>query len=270
MSRKKVISREYKLVLNTENFSGNEAESGKKIEKFWRNLEEVYPGKLKFGKKTGKIKSNREIRFFDTVNALLDSHHYIFRERKDINNNQREVTLKFRHADRYISQDRDIRARGPNSETKFEEDIKAPFNVLYSFSTTKTINDNDVYKKLKHIKKHYPGFSLTDQEDNDEEKLVQVNEHLVRETVIAGPSIQLLDKPLTEAECALIIWYQGNSLSPNPVIIEFSFRYGDRKGRYSATLAKAAHDFFHTVQNQMKHWLGDANSTKTGFIYANK
>jgi hypothetical protein len=270
MRRKKVISREYKLVLRTENFSGDEAETRKKTEQFWKDLANTLPGKLKFGRKTGRVRSQREIRFFDTANASLDNHHYIFRERKDLASNEKEITLKFRHADRYVSQDRTMRASGKNIDTKFEEDIKAPFTVLYSFSTTKAVGDKAVYKKLKHIKKHYPGFTLAEDGDADEENLTQVNDLLVREIVIGGPAIKILDEPLTEAECALIIWYDTRSLSPDPVIIEFSFRYGNKKGRYSSALGRSAFDFFRHIQHHMKLWLGEANSTKTGFIYANK
>src|SRR5207249_902896 len=87
------------------------------------------------------IEKQKTVSFYDTGGRHLHSNNYLFRERVDVDAEEREVTLKFRHPDRYVSQDRDMAAARPEvGVTKFEEDIKLPFTTLYSFSTTQPIS----------------------------------------------------------------------------------------------------------------------------------
>ena len=46
------------------------------------------------------------------------------------------MTLKFRHPDRYVAESPSDEGRNIDTKAKFEEDIKAPFVSLYSFSTS--------------------------------------------------------------------------------------------------------------------------------------
>ena len=84
-----------------------------------------------------EVKAHRRIRFFDTAEGGLNGQRYIFRERIDVESDEREVTLKYRHADRYVAQDRDMDAQDEgDAESKFEEDVKPPFVSVFSYSTT--------------------------------------------------------------------------------------------------------------------------------------
>src|SRR5690349_10137155 len=108
MNREKVISREYKLVLKAENFTGAENSLLKKAHSFWTNCKKVIKPVTSLTEgDLNKIAAQREIRFYDTPDLALHGMDYIFRERKNLLKDEKEVTLKFRHPDRYISQDRD-------------------------------------------------------------------------------------------------------------------------------------------------------------------
>src|SRR5688572_4241081 len=155
MNRQRVISREYKIVLKPENFSGNESGLKEKAHSFWADFQKIIKALINVTRgNLDVINKKREIRFYDTRDFILHKGNYIFRERKNFSDDKREVTLKFRHPDRYVSQNRDMRSRKKvKADTKFEEDIKAPFLTLYSFSTTLPITGKEELKKLKHIAK---------------------------------------------------------------------------------------------------------------------
>jgi hypothetical protein len=67
--------------------------------------------------------------------------------RERLADGKREITLKFRHPDRYLASDRDVRAARPKrAETKLEEDIKptfgsTPFTSLFSLSITQRVRN---------------------------------------------------------------------------------------------------------------------------------
>jgi hypothetical protein len=71
-------------------------------------------------------------RVYNTKDLLLHAKDYIFHERKSLTDGGQEVTLKFRHPDRYVSQDRGMKPKiSRNKKVKFEEDIKATFVNIY-------------------------------------------------------------------------------------------------------------------------------------------
>lgn len=180
------------------------------------------------------------------------------------------MTLKFRHPDRYVSQDRKMEPeRGTKIKSKFEEDIKSPFLKLYSFSTTQGVMQKDEIRKLKHILRLYPGLSRQIDKKLKEEKIFLVNNLEIQEIVITGAAINIDNDPFVNAECALIIWYDSKVSGTDPVIVEFSFRYGNKKESYTRKAAQNAFDVFMLFQANMKPWIGN-NSTKTGFVYENK
>lgn len=272
MKREKVISREYKLVLKAENFAGAENNLAKKAHVFWSTCKKILKPVIKvINGDLDKMSIQREIRFYDTCNLSLHSIDYVFRERKNLLDDEKEVTLKFRHPDRYISQDRDMLPRKiGKGETKFEEDIKAPFLKLYSFSSSQPIADDQVFTKLKHIVKLYPGLASELKEDTEEEKIFLVNELSIQEVVITGAELIICDNPRVKAECALIFWYDSKVFEADPIIVEFSFRYGNKKEKYSREAAQKFFDLFMLIQEGMKSWIDSKNATKTGFVYDNK
>lgn len=83
MKKEKVISREYKIVLKSENFSGDESELRIKARNFWSTFESILKPTIKHSTgKLDKVERKREIKFYDTSDFLLQKQNYIFRERK--------------------------------------------------------------------------------------------------------------------------------------------------------------------------------------------
>lgn len=268
MSGQKIISREYKLVLQKLHFAGNGSEPVKKANEFLEALRKNCNLVIK-GKNFSATKK-RQIRFYDTSDFALNARGYIVRLREYSSSNERELTLKFRHPDRFVSEQRDMSCdKKRNAETKFEEDIKAPFISLYSFSTTQTIGQNKKSKSVQHLIRLYPGLSGEIGKEDREKDLTLVNGQFIDETVITGPAIRLSSDPAIAAECALILWQQKNENPSAPAIVEFSFRYGDKKQRYGRDVAQKAFEIFTGIQKNMKEWIEKEGMTKTGFVYDN-
>ena len=148
----KVVAREYKVMLRAEQFAGDESKLLDAANEFWEAFTQaINPLDLKTDGSLKEITDRRIIDFYDTDTPhLLYGNDYIFRVRRDTSTDEREITLKFRHLDRYIAQDRDMDAREASQEKKFEEDIKSPFTVLYSFSTTQALAATKHLNTLNH------------------------------------------------------------------------------------------------------------------------
>jgi hypothetical protein len=101
MTRQAVGSREYKVMLLSERFAGSEPEARRAVDDFWTDAGQALadldiPTEGAFD----IVKGRRQIRFLDTAGRQLNGRHYIFRERVDVESDEREMTLKYRHADR--------------------------------------------------------------------------------------------------------------------------------------------------------------------------
>ncbi|MEH1966294.1 hypothetical protein [Nostoc sp.] len=263
MMSEKVVSREYKVLLKKNLFTGSEQELLQAAKNFWHafsqainNIVSEVNGDLE------EIADQRIIRFYDTTEYILYKNDYIFRERLDVNNDRREVTLKFRNRDRYISQDRNMN-RG---EAKFEEDIKTPFEVLYSFSDTQIISTDKKLNQIQDAAQLYP--DLTEKvsllKGEDEIRTIGVT---IREIVIKGAKFQIRNQPKLDSKCALIIWYDNNYDPEKPVAVEFSFKYGDVNEIYSRKVAQRAYDVFQILQKILTYWVDLDSDTKTAYIY---
>jgi hypothetical protein len=139
MERRTVMSREYKVMLRPNRFRGNEETLLEAARVLWHDFSTTVK-KRKTVVDTGgdltRIATRRLITFYDTRDRILNEARYIFRERRGLDGSDRDITLKFRHPDRYVAQDRNMDASASTeARTKFEEDITAPFLSLYSFST---------------------------------------------------------------------------------------------------------------------------------------
>src|SRR6185436_4232847 len=177
MSNEKITSREYKLVLAIEKFAGDEKEMLNKADIFWQALQKTALQVIKAADGNfDAIRPAREIRFYDTEDSLLNSKKYIFRERICPADNTRELTLKFRHHDRYISQDRDMRP-GINGKVKikFEEDIKAPFEKLHSFSGSVEKFSQRKIENINDVIKIFPGLDSSLRKDAGDKSIHLVN-----------------------------------------------------------------------------------------------
>ena len=276
MRKEAVTSREYKVMLRENRFTGDEAQLLKAAGEFRRDLKKAVKAiVIEVDGDLARIKTRRLIRFYDTAGHHLIEGQYIFRERHEPITDEREVTLKFRHPDRYLAEDRDMDAApgagdgdGNTARTKFEEDIKAPFASLYSFSTTLHIPRNKELNKLKDVARMFPGIVNRLNGFPDGKALVVVDGFTARELVIVGASLQLAKTPNVAAECGLIVWYDHARSDKKPVVVEFSFRYGDKNENYSGGVVRRAFEAFRTLQAKLDKWVDPKKGTKTAYVYS--
>jgi len=267
MMRQNVVSREYKVMLQTDRFTGGAERLLARAKEFFADLAAAATpltlgthGEFEAGKQ-------RRIRFWDTKSQHLNELGYICRQREKMTNAEREITLKFRHRDRHVSQDRDMGAvAGVAAKTKFEEDIKKPFVSLYSFSTTADVGDERPFPRLGDVGRVFPDLRDKIRADDVDQAMVAVNDFVVREQVFEGPFVTLDRAPAGDAECAMIVWYRIDGNPENPVAVEFSYRYGDKDEAYGGAMAARAFDVFTALQD-LEHWVNPTDLTKTALVY---
>lgn len=264
-----ICSREYKLMLRAAKFAGDEGKLTASAGALWRDLAAIIvPSAVAVSGTDDIERKRRQVRFFDTRDKWLRSNDYVVRERVDLENNERELTLKFRHPDRFISQDRDMTpAEGLDADLKFEEDIKPPFQALYSFSSTVLVKQDTVLDTMEDVNKLYPGLAGAVEEFPKAEPLSVVGGFTAYERVIKGTSFQIRKNPEVCAECSLTLWYEGAD-GDTPVVAEFSFKYEDDKEGYTAKMARRAYDAFMGIQNGLGGWIDTRSMTKTAYVYA--
>ena len=267
-SRKHVTSREYKVMLLAQRFDGDEAAMRAQVGAFWKEVgQRLSELNIPVEGEFSEVKARRLIRFFDTEEHQLNADQYIVREREDVETGEREVTLKFRHPDRYIAADRQMDpADAEDYKTKFEEDVKPPFTSVYSFSTTQPLKSGAVLQQVRDVADLFPGLN----DDLDElpvaQSLVLVSDFVGHEIVLEGASILLGNKDIA-SECAVVVWYDQGAQDTTPVVAEFSFKYGDELEDYRGTIARDAYAVLGMLQSSLTDWVDPNPITKTAFVY---
>src|SRR6185295_7286681 len=178
-----------------------------------------------------------------------------------------EVTLKFRHPDRYVADARQMKSPHMRAIMKFEEDIKTPFVSLYGFSTRGRVGKKNVPTTLDAVSALFPDLAKRLGDVDGRLALNSVNGFTARELVITGPMLVLSAKSGVDAECALIVWYDQNGATQDPIAVEFSYRYGNTGGRYGGKVAKRAFDIFATLQTELLEWVDSDSRTKTALVF---
>ena len=263
-----IRSREYKLMLAAGRFAGDEAGVSEVAGALWRSLAGIIVPTAVAVSGTDTIeRKTRRVRFLDTADHWLRRNDYVVRERIDQADGARQVTLKFRHPDRFISQDRDMKPADRFAEDmKFEEDIKPRFQSLYSFSSSVVLDSEDVIETLKDVAKLFPGLSGAVAEMPKTAALTTVGGFTAYERVIKGTSFQIRRDPEVFAECCLTLWYEQEA-APEPILAEFSFDYENADGEYTAVMARRAYDAFIAIQEGLDDWLDVESQTKTAYVY---
>ena len=265
---KKVTSREYKVMLRRSRFKGNERRLFQAADDLWDDLSKgVRSVVVETGGRLDAISVRRFITFYDTRDHRLNAARYIVRDRRDIEGGGRDVTLKFRHFDRYIAQDRQMDAASPEAKTKFEEDIKGPFVSLYSFSTRVSLDDSPAFKRLEDVRRLFPGIASRVDGFRDDTRVGAVGGFKARELVLTGATLRVGKTPKVDAECALIVWYDAKKAATAPVAVELSYRYGDKDEEYGGGATRRAFDVFSVLQSKLGRWVDPKPRTKTAFVY---
>jgi len=264
-----IRSREYKLMLAAARFTGEEDSLSDAASILWRNLAGIIvPTAVSVSGTDNIQRKTRTVRFLDTADHWLRRNDYVVRERIDQADGVRELTLKFRHPDRFISQDRDMKPADRFAEDmKFEEDIKPRFQSLFSFSSSVALDSEDVIETLKDVAKLFPGLAQAVVDMPKTEALTAVGGFTAYERIIKGTRFQIRRDPEVFAECCLTLWYDHEA-APQPILAEFSFNYENADGEYTAVMARRAHDAFIAIQDGLGDWIDVESQTKTAYVYS--
>jgi len=267
MKTRKVVSREYKLMLQAAKFAGPEQHLLAVAHEVWEELVgAIAPFVVRADGALDTISKQRLVAFLDSQARHLCRGGYHFRLRRTLEGSRPEVTLKFRHPDRYVAEARQMKS-SIRATVKFEEDIKPPFNSLYGFSTRGRVGRKNVPGTLAAVSALFPDLPKRLGKIDGSLKLRVVNRFTARELVVTGPILTIGAKPRIEIECALIVWYKHQDTTNAPVAVEFSFRYGNPNGRYSGKAARRAYNIFETLQHSLPEWLDPTCTTKTALVF---
>lgn len=259
-----VVSREYKLLLDPNEFSySNEASN---VNNYFTQAKKAIENKIGRSVTGGlSFDTQREIRFYDTAGSCpLNNMGYSLRER--IENGSKELTLKYRGYDHYIAAFEDLSSSVTGAKTKLEDDITQKgdigFLVVASHSTTvptkRTINDFEDINTLFSGFSHHYTFS-------NSQALNVVSGLSIYERKYAGAMIDLGEY---DAELELSLWYTQRPYSGlKPALVEISFKYSDREANYTKKVVNRAASAFTGLKS-----LGQMNATstaltKTQFVY---
>lgn len=268
--KQNVVSREYKVMLKKQRFMGSQVNLLQRATEFWHDFQaSIQDIVIDTDGSLNEIEKERTIKFYDTADRRIRRGDYVFRERVDLKTDKREVTLKYRHPDRYISQDRDMAAANVDQgKTKFEEDIKLPFIKLYSFSTKQPISDDKNLNQLNDPGDLYPDFKKRLKSYQKNEPIQVVNNFTAKEVVITGADFQIRKSPKVEAECALIAWYDAAREEDQPVVVEFSFKYENKQEEYGGKACQRAYEVFGRLKDRLGDWVDPEGATKTAYVYS--
>ena len=276
----KVGSREYKVMLKTAKFTGDQQQLRKQTARFWQDFNKAIADHVfDTDGALDEIDKKRSIVFWDTADHCLRTNGYVFRERHDFSNGnddkQREVTLKFRHPDRYLAAGQDVTAAdGIEEDAKFEEDIKAPFQSIFSLSNKIPLAPEENLAKVSDILRLFPHIKEGLGGCDPETTVTPVGNYKARELVIDGSDFQLGEDPKVEAECAIVVWHDHAGGETDPEVVEFSFRYknDDDEGEfieaYATEVVRRAYAVFQILQDTMGEWVDPQSLTKTAFVYS--
>ena len=269
---RKVVSREYKVMLDPGGFS----DRGAAVETLRVGLgalagaigQIVVKGRLVEG-------LDRTIVFLDTPEDDLRRAGYLLRRR--MGGGKAEYTLKCRSEDRYFAAGADLRAvAGFEGIEKLEEDIAPPFRCRFSHSNTvippkKTdLRAGALPTSLGEVAAFFPVLETLRSEGRTlpaDSPIGVVNGIVAFERLLTGARV-LFDGDHEDggggkAPIALILWSDGEG--GRPLVAELSFRLEDEKERYPRALAGAARSFFEGIQRL--DLARPAAATKTEFVY---
>src|SRR6185503_11099156 len=209
MKTRKVVSREYKLMLQAAKFAGPEQHLLAVTHEVWEELVgAIAPFVVRADGALDTISKERLVSYLDTQARHLWTSGYVLRLRRTLEGSRPEVTLKFRHPDRYVAAARQMKSRRIRATVKFEEDIKPPFASLYGFSTSGRVGRENVPDTLDAARALFPDLAKRLGKSDGNLKLRTVSKFTAREIVITGPILTIGTKPRIEIECALIVWYK--------------------------------------------------------------
>jgi len=229
-----VGSREYKILLDTTSFSGNAATRATKVSNYWTALKNLIENDSIERDTSGSLslEKSRTVIFYDVENSCdLFNAGYIFRS---------------------------------GWESKFEEDLAAPFSSKYSYSTKQGISQSKNLNKVDDPVGLFPGL---DDENLDETlTIVKVGNLTVNEYVYKNASVDL---GALDGEFSLTLWYNETVSTTQPIVAEISFKYEDTNEGFSNNVVTRSKSLFSAMQEDstLASWNAQNSLTKTATVY---
>ncbi|WP_459554615.1 hypothetical protein [Lacunimicrobium album] len=273
-----VESREYKVMLDHLRFADRKLA----LRELWFDLQgivrrvEFTPKKEELQKQRLKkfdTLERRLICFLDTADRAFRKNDLILRQRRVVEKEEgrlelksTEYTLKSRHADRYYVSGRKLKKGSDqkgNDDSKFEEDIGAPYRSLFTYSVT-IQGKEKCPEKLQNAERLFPilgDLKINGIKCPGETSVEIVGNTRHHERIYKGPEFKLSEK--VSATLAVILW--STEWKTRPTAAELSFRYGDKNEQYSGDVALNAYQLFAALQTL--DWCQPDSPTKTQFAY---
>ncbi len=266
-----IMSREYKLMLNTERFRDRKAGA----DLFWKLLaflvenqgNEVIPDNADPDK---DAEQRRTTWYLDTSGFELQRANVILRVREELDAKKRyKVTLKYRAPDRYTAAGCDVSCTQEvkDGDMKFEEDVAPPFASKFSNSVSFKTNDLPRLKTIADLVDLFPGLQQTGLTTTMPLAVVngfQAHEglhYLGKLRLDKLPTARGAGLPDFVVKVALNHWYLRADENDYPLVTEFSFGC-------DATTTDAKADrlaqFLHLLVPQQAQIQGDDDLARRG------
>ncbi|GAA5506169.1 hypothetical protein [Novipirellula caenicola] len=257
-----VTSREYKAMLDPCLFN-NTRDGFEEIRQDLQRLAKRLDAKV--SKRFDRF-DQRKIRFLDTPDFSFRHNQLVLRHRQEKGSSgDGEFTLKCRSSDRYLAAGVDLRpANKLEGESKFEEDIAAPFASRFSRSVTIPSRGGDLPDTVAEASRLFPVLGKLPRDGRrlpGKTPVFNVHGFVAHEQVRKGLKLRLSDD--VDGSVAVILW--SHAAKSRILCAEFSFRYGDKKEKYSTVAAQTAYDLFTAIQKL--DWCQPNGVTKTQFAY---
>jgi hypothetical protein len=264
-----VTYREYKLLLRSEHFV-----KPAHFHQFWKITRNTAKA---VGVEIGKIGKPmethlREVLFFDTPKFRLYNHGFILRRRmfykKGLPQSNHELTLKFRHPDRYAAAAVDVRPLLPcthtikfKEETLMEREKRDGMRMIYSHGCELDTPNVILTQSFESITQVFPALLQTGAKAKT--LLSIVNGVAIEEILVNFGEIDFGGK--VTAKATLAIW--RNRMTQEHLVGEYSYqiKFSDLDG-FHGKPKELSEAFFLKLQEDAQDWL-HSGTTKTAMVY---
>ena len=256
-SVRQIISREYKLILNSERFSVRERGMAALRDVVCRIAEEL--GAIT---ERQQDEERRRTHYLDTADFHLRRSGFVLRVRFEETNPEFKVSLKHRTPDRYLGASKDLRLSSGQDDPKFEEDILPPFRSVFSQSNSKRSDKEPIIGTVKNLVDMFPGLKSLALPDDS--RLQTVNQFEPAEVFVKLCKLKFGDGP--KIKCGLSFWYHSTG-DVWPLISELAYDYkADSGDNFPLPTVEGANSLFASLQGQ-SGWCKPDETTKTRFAY---
>lgn len=247
-------SREFKVMLEPSLFSGDSAPQ--MLEFLQDEILRRFPMQAE-DTELDELRRERTVQYLDTPGSCeLRASGYTLRDRRE--DDEREVTLKFRSPERYLASAGDVEASDDDADTKFEEDIKPGYASVFSRSTDVPLDFDDRVTALGDAAELYP---VLDDLDTATDTLEPVGGLTIHERTYGRLKYDLGE---FKAKMDVTLWY----IDPDaePVVAELSFKYEEDEDDFDVPSVQNGLRLFQVIQG-LQQWRAEKSRTKTSFAY---